>query len=68
MDKDKLDRIEFINKPVIEKKRTKNDSYKDDHMEHNRWLKSINKNKISLDEYVRWVKGRRNAFDFDEEK
>jgi translation initiation factor 2B subunit (eIF-2B alpha/beta/delta family) len=62
MDKDKLDRIEYIVKPVIEKKRTKNDSYKDDHMEHNRWLKSINRNKISLGEYVRWVKGKANAF------
>jgi translation initiation factor 2B subunit (eIF-2B alpha/beta/delta family) len=65
MDQKKLDRIEFINKPVIKKKRTKNDSYKDDHMEHNRWLKSINKNNISLDEYVRWVKGRGPAFAFD---
>jgi len=50
------------------KKPQKHDSYKDKHLDHNRWLKSIGRNKISLDEYVRYIKGRRNAFDFDEDK
>jgi len=52
----------------VEKKPKKNDQYKDKHFDHNMWLESIGRNKISLDQYVRYIKGRRNAFDFDKDK
>ena len=52
--------------PLVKKKPKKNDRYIIKHNDHNIWLKSIGKKEISLDQYIRYIKGRRNAFDFEE--
>ena len=52
--------------PLVKKKSKKNDRYIIKHNDHNIWLKSIGEKEISLDQYIRYIKGRRNAFDFEE--